>query len=121
MYLDSGAFWCISAAPIFYMLGVEDIYVTSLPLAEKQFTKKYTFEYMNCMCERYIESSQIQGTIIIGLRKTDKSIGLMTSFLKFCGHKELFIKFQSENIVEEANYESIMDYKYCNSQNCSSS
>ncbi|MCD8328852.1 MAG: hypothetical protein LUC25_07155 [Ruminococcus sp.] len=83
VYLDSGAFWCRSANPIFEVLNKEDIYVVSNPLVEKQFTKKRTFEIMDCFDDKYTESSQIQASII-GLKKSRRSVELMNKFLSYC-------------------------------------
>ncbi len=82
-YLDSGAFWTRSAKPLFDILSREDIYVADLPLIEKQFTKKYTFDYMGCYGDNYELSQQIQGTFI-GFRKSKQTIEFVRKWLDYC-------------------------------------
>lgn len=82
-YCDSGACFFKSAKPVFDILKQQDIWVTVLPLIEKQFTKRETFEKMNLTTVEYTETPQISGTFI-ALRNTDHSRKFIADWLKFC-------------------------------------
>lgn len=86
IYIDSAAFWIKKATPIFDILENEDIYITELPLIEKQFTKKIVFDEIGCKNDQiaYISSTnQIQASII-GIKKTPYSLAFVKKWLGYC-------------------------------------
>lgn len=87
VYLDSGAFWVRSAMPIFEILEKEDIYVSDLPLLEKQFSKANLFEALKIKNEQIL-SNQIQGTIV-GIKKCNWTTEFIKGWLLLCCNREL--------------------------------
>ena len=82
-YCDSGACFFRSVKPILKILDKQDIWVTILPLIEKQFTKKETFKIMNLQGPKYEDSNQVSGTFI-AVRKTKKSMDFIKEWLEYC-------------------------------------
>lgn len=82
-YCDSGAFFFRTAKPVFRILEKTDIWLTVLPLIEKQFTKAETFRLLDAMGERYAESPQISGSFM-AFRKTERSVTFVREWLGYC-------------------------------------
>lgn len=82
-YCDSGAFFFRTAKPIFRILEKTDIWLTVLPLIEKQFTKAETFRIMDAAEERFAETPQISGSFM-AFKKTERSVAFVQEWLKYC-------------------------------------
>lgn len=86
-YCDSGAFFIRSIEPILQeMKG--DLWISELPLIEKQWTKKTVLKRL---CENRSdigESNQIQASFLL-IRKTEASTKLIEEWLKLCCEKSL--------------------------------
>ena len=87
-YCDSGACFFRSPKAVFNILKNHDIWVTVLPLIEKQFTKKYTFEAMNCNSNKYMESSQISGSFL-AIKKNKFTVEFVNEWLEYCCDKKI--------------------------------
>lgn len=100
-YCDSGACFFRNISPILDILKKQDIWVSILPLVEKQFTKEKTFELMNLNDEKYKNSNQISGTFI-ALKKSDFSMAFVKEWLNYCCNLEIIspVKDKSKEISE---------------------
>lgn len=99
VYLDAGAFWARSAQPVFEILERENLYVSDLPLVEKQFSKAYVFDRMQ-MTEEQIRSQQIQGTII-GVKKCGWTVAFIKEWLRLCCDAELLAPDRNPQGLDE--------------------
>lgn len=59
------------------------IWVSALPLLERQFAKKICFEKMGLFDTAYADTPQIQGGFI-AFKKTDFAVSFVTEWLKYC-------------------------------------
>lgn len=82
-YCDSGALFFRSAKGIISKLQEQDVWVSMLPLKEKQFTKQQTFDIMECNREEYKESAQVSGTFC-AFKKTELSTRFVDEWLQYC-------------------------------------
>ena len=87
-YMDSGAFWIKRAKKIFDIIMDEDVFVSNIPMVEKQFTKRYCFEKLGLNINEYGETNQIQGGFV-GLKKSERGIRLVEEWLALCCQREL--------------------------------
>lgn len=82
-YCDSGACFFRGVKGILLKLEHQDIWLSALPLKEKQFTKKLTFELLDCNYEEYKETAQVSGTFC-AFRKSDFSSRFIEEWLQCC-------------------------------------
>ena len=82
-YCDSGACFFRRIEGILSKLEMQDIWVSVLPLKEKQFTKKDTFKLLDCNTAYYKETAQISGTFC-AFRKSKQSIEFVNEWLYWC-------------------------------------
>lgn len=87
-YCDSGAFLFRRPDPIFEILRSQDIWVSTLPLIEKQFTKKYAFEAMELLDAKYIDTPQISGSFI-AFKKSEFTMNFVNEWLFYCCDKKI--------------------------------
>lgn len=87
-YCDSGACFFKSAESVFNILKEQDIWVTVLPLIERQFTKREAFEKMNLVDEEYTDTPQISATFI-AFRNTEFSRTFITEWLNCCCNEDI--------------------------------
>lgn len=84
-YSDAGSYFFRSCEDIINSMD-EDIWISSIPLIEKQFTKYKLFENMNCLEKKYMDTPQIQANFI-ALKKTDKGLEFAKEWLRLCCDK----------------------------------
>lgn len=82
-YCDSGALFFRNARPVFDILKNQDIWISVLPLIEKQFTKSETFKVMNAQGSEYSETPQISGTFA-AFKKTEFTFAFVKEWLDYC-------------------------------------
>ena len=82
-YCDSGACFFRNIDGILSKLQEQDVWVSALPLKEKQFTKQQTFDILNCNKVEYKESAQISGTFC-AFKKSDFSTKFVEDWLQYC-------------------------------------
>lgn len=87
-YCDSGACFFRSVKPILKILEKQNIWVSTTPFIERQFTKKLTFKLMECDNESYKNSNQIQGGFI-AIKKSDDSMNFIKEWLDYCCNIEI--------------------------------
>lgn len=80
-YSDAGTFFIRPFSNILRTMK-EDVWVSNIPLSEKQFTKKETFALMGCQGEKYEETPQVQGGFV-GIRKSDISMRFVEEWLNY--------------------------------------
>lgn len=82
-YCDAGACFFRKASPVFTILESGDIWLSALPLIEKQFTKAETFEILGAKGEQFTETPQISGSFM-AFRKTAHSMTFAEEWLTYC-------------------------------------
>ena len=83
LYCDSGAFFFKSAKSIFKIINQKGIWVSELPLIEKQFTKRKVFETMKMVDVSFLDSAQISGSFF-GMKKDSDSEKIVEEWLSLC-------------------------------------
>ena len=63
-YSDSGTCFINDCTYVFDILKEQDIWITVLPLIEKQWTKKYVFDALGMNFEKWGDTNQISGTFL---------------------------------------------------------
>ena len=101
-YIDSGAFFFRKITSILKILEKQDIWVTTTPFIERQFTKKKVFKLMNCDTEEYKNSNQVQGGFI-GVKKSEFSMSFLKEWLKYCCEPEIIFP-QEDKSKEETGF-----------------
>lgn len=86
-YCDSGACFFRNIRGILSKLDEQDIWVSALPLKEKQFTKRRTFEILGCSPEEYGETAQVSGTFC-AFRRSEFSMQFVQVWLDYCCNME---------------------------------
>lgn len=100
-YCDSAAFFVRSANAVFEVLKNQDIWISTLPLIEKQFTQPSTFEVMKCGEERYYETPQFSGSFI-AFRKSRWSLNFVKEWLKYCCNADILdCDPQKESVIRK--------------------
>lgn len=82
-YCDSGACFFRKAAPVFAILERSDIWLSVLPLLERQFTKAETFRLLAAQTSEYTDTPQISGSFA-AFRKTADSVAFVEEWLRAC-------------------------------------
>lgn len=82
-YCDSGACFFRNVKGIISKLSCQDVWVSVLPLKEKQFTKQLTFDIMGCNSDKYKETAQISGAFC-AFKKSDFSTKFVDEWLRYC-------------------------------------
>lgn len=72
-----------------------DIWVSVVPLLEKQFTSKSTLVLLKCDEERYKETNQFQAGFL-ALRKNENSVAFVKEWLELCEREELILPVKSD-------------------------
>lgn len=87
-YADAGTFFIRSFKHIQRTMK-DDVWVSNIPLAEKQFSKRETIVLMGCQGKEYEETPQIQGGFV-GIRKSPASIRFVEEWLHYsCDYRLL--------------------------------
>jgi len=102
-YCDSGACFFRNISQILDILELQDIWVSILPLIEKQFTKRKAFELMNLNDEKYKNSNQISGTFL-AIKKSEFSMNFVKEWLDYCCNIELISPVEDKSDEEEYFY-----------------
>ena len=101
-YCDSGACFFRDASPIFKILEKQDIWVSIQPLIERQFTKRKTFELMNCNNEEYKNSNQVLSGFI-AIKKSNFSTAFINEWLDYCCNIDIISPIDDKS-SEEPNF-----------------
>lgn len=102
-YCDSGACFFRNISPIINILEKQDIWVSTLPLLEKQFTKRKTFELMNLNDEKYKNTNQISGTFI-AIKKSNFSSTFVKEWLNYCCNLEIIAPIDDKSNEDKDFY-----------------
>ncbi len=81
-YCDSGALFSRNIKNEFLSMP-EDIWVSELPLIEKQFSKADAFVVVGCLEREYWESNQVQGSFV-AVRKNNNTVHFIEEWLHYC-------------------------------------
>ena len=91
LYCDSGAFMLGSSTYIFESMKESDVWVSDIPLIEKQWTKPSVIHELGVSnCEDILESNQIQGGFI-AIRKSRFSVSFVDEWLSLCCERRLLL------------------------------
>ena len=82
LYCDAGSYFFKSCKPIIDSMS-DDIWVSDIPLIEKQFTKPELMEAMGCTCKEYAETNQVQANFV-AVRKTERGLRFAYEWLEIC-------------------------------------
>ena len=82
IYCDAGSFFFRSCMSIIEAMD-DDIWVSNIPLIEKQFTKPELLEMMGCIDPAYTETNQVQANFI-AIRKTERGLKFAKEWLDWC-------------------------------------
>lgn len=82
-YCDAGACFFRKAQPVFDILEHSDIWLSVLPLLEKQFTKAEAFEILEATSPPFTDTPQISGTFL-AFKKTAFSVDFVKEWLSCC-------------------------------------
>lgn len=91
-YCDSGAFFFRSVMPLIESLNKDDIWVSDIPLVEKQWTKIKVFEILNADTEAIKNTPQVQGGFIL-LRNSEGAVKFIREWLELACNPQLIMPF----------------------------
>lgn len=94
LYCDAGSFFFRSCKDLIDSMD-DDIWVSDIPLIEKQFTKPELFEAMGCSGMGYDATNQIQGNFV-AVRKTERGMKFAKEWLDTC--------CDGDNLLRETRY-----------------
>ena len=89
-YCDSGSFFCRDFGYILSSMGENSIWISNIPLIEKQWTKPYVFNVLEANDPSITETNQFQGGFIC-VRKCEKSVTFMNRWLEYCCKPEMIM------------------------------
>lgn len=95
LYCDAGSYFFKSCKPMIDSMD-DDIWVSDIPLIEKQYTKPELMEKMGCEGQEFSETNQIQGNFI-AIRKTKRGIKFAQEWLDNC--------LDGDNLLTDTRYE----------------
>ncbi len=88
-YCDSGAFFVRNINPLIEeMQG--DLWVSNLPLIEKQWTKKSALDVLCQNAPEIADTNQIQASFLL-IRKSEASVKFVDEWLKLCCNRKLLM------------------------------
>ncbi len=102
-YCDAASFFFSRADDVINSMGEEDVWVSDLPLIEKQFTKEELFVRLGCHEEWFYNSNQIQASFL-AIRKTEKGMRFAKEWLKLC--------CEIDNILPDTDESNYIDKDY---------
>lgn len=102
-YCDAGSFFFRSAKPILETMD-DDIWVSDIPLIEKQYTKPELIDRMNCNSKDFLETNQIQANFI-AVRKSDRGLKFVKEWLSLCE--------SIDNIGKDTKYDKLPPVDFC--------
>lgn len=76
--------------------GCCDIWVSAVPLIEKQFTSKSVFALLDCAEDRYKETNQFQATFV-AFKKNHNTVDFVKEWLKLCERVDLLSPIKSDD------------------------
>lgn len=95
-YCDAGAFLIKPCDFIFGGMKDSDIWISDIPLLEKEWTKPTLIDEMEAVdSDRILNSNQIQATII-GIRKSDTSMAFLEKWHDLCCNPALLWPMRSD-------------------------
>lgn len=113
-YGDAGSFFFRSCNPIIESMGQEEIWVSNIPLVEKQYTKEDAFNIMECNSEKNKDTAQVQANFLC-LRKSNRSLRFVKEWLDYCSNYDLLADDSSiqksmncSDFIEHRNDQSIL-------------
>jgi len=97
LYCDAGSYFFRNCKSLIDSMD-DDIWVSDIPLIEKQFTKPELMEQMGCLSDEYLETNQVQANFI-AIRKTDRGMRFAQEWLNECMY--------GDNLKTETRYQNI--------------
>ena len=111
VYADSGTIFIKNIKSLItYMEANEaDVMCFTLPLIEKQWTKRDAFILMECDSSFYTDSVQITGNFII-LKKSKSSENFIAQYLTYCSDYRIIS--DAENVMGSSNYPEFIAHRH---------
>jgi hypothetical protein len=110
-YADSGSFFIKNIKPLIHHLknNNKKILCFSLPLIEKQWTKRDAFILMDCDEERYSETTQRMATFLL-LQKSKESIDFVEKYVKYCSDSRILS--DDKNVLGKENHSEFIEHRH---------
>ncbi len=96
LYCDAGSYFFKSCKPLVESMD-DDIWVSNIPLIEKQFTKPELLKKLGCESVEYTETNQVQGSFI-AIRKTERGMKFAYEWLDICADED--------NLLTDTRYQT---------------
>lgn len=97
-YCDSGSFFIRKIDSLILSINPKSgIWISDIPLLEKNFTKHNCFKYMNCLERDYKDTNQIQATFFMAIN-SEKTRKFVETWLAYC--KDMRILSSKDEIEE---------------------
>lgn len=98
IYCDSGAFYTDKVDKLIEAMKKynDDLMAFELPLIEKQWTKKETFQLMDCNDELYLEDNQILATYFV-IRKSNYTIDFFNKYFEYCKDERILTDYMDKD------------------------
>lgn len=111
VYADSGTVFIKNIKSIISYMEVKnaDVMCFTLPLIEKQWTKRDTFILMECDSSFYTDSVQVTGNFII-LKKSENSQKFIDQYLEYCSDYRIIS--DAENVMDSSNYPEFIAHRH---------
>lgn len=109
-YCDSAAFFVRKIKAVLEILKNQDIWISALPLIEKQFTQPSVFETLGCNEEKYTESPQLSGSFI-AFKKSNWSIDFVKEWLKYCCNKNILDCDNEKEVIIRVQYPFFISHR----------
>lgn len=111
-YGDAGSFFLRDSSSLLLSMKGEDIWLSNIPLVEKQYTKSLAFDLMNCNDNNIKDSAQIQANFIC-VRKSKSSVQFIKEWLDLCCCYDLIspdndASNENEEFIAHRNDQSIL-------------
>lgn len=105
MYIDSGVMFMKDVTPVIDILKSSEVWITEIPLIEKQWTKRLCFVKMGCEGEKFEETCQVAGGYI-AVKKSEFTVKLIQEWLNYACDYELLSSLdrsdkEAENEIPE--------------------
>ena len=111
VYADSGTVFIKNIKSIIAYMEVKkaDVICFTLPLIEKQWTKRDAFILMDCDNSFYTDSVQVTGNFIL-LKKSENSQKFIDQYLECCSDYRIIS--DAENVMGSVNYPEFIAHRH---------
>lgn len=109
-YCDSAAFFVRKIKAVLEILKSQDIWISTLPLIEKQFTQPSVFETLVCSEGKYTETPQMSGSFI-AFKKSNWSLVFVKEWLEYCCDQSILDCNQEKEKMIRSQYPYFISHR----------